>query len=239
MTLNAIGMKKIITLILLSLTFLFGCKKAEDIISNAPTGLSDDEIVQGLKDALEHGTDTSVNLTHKVDGYFKNTAIKILLPPEAQLVESTLRGMGLGSLCDDAILSLNRAAEDAAVEAKPIFWNAITSMTISDGKSILKGDSTAATTYLKTKTDSQLFAAFKPKIQNSLTKVNATKYWNDLFTTYNKIPLVTPVNPNLENYATQKALDGLFHEVGNEEKDIRRDPAARVDDTLKKVFGSN
>lgn len=227
---------KYISVIILSIAIFTSCTKGDLDNVLKSNELSNEEVVSGLKEALRVGTDTSVNLTNRVDGYLKNAAIKILLPPEAQQVESTLRSMGLDALVDDAIVSLNRAAEDAAIEAKPIFKDAITSITIEDGFNILKGHDSAATVYLKGKTFNKLEDAFQPKIKASLDKVGATKYWNTMFTTYNAIPLVTPVNPNLDEYATQKALDGLFYIVSQEEKDIRNDPAARVTDILKKVF---
>lgn len=229
-------MMKYVIILLLSAGIFSSCTKADldNVLKN--NGLTNEEVIMGLKDALRVGTDTSVNLTNRVDGYLKNAAIKILLPPEAQQVESTLRSMGMDAIVDDAILSLNRAAEDAAIEAKPIFKDAITSITIEDGFNILKGNDSAATVYLKGKTFTNLENAFQPKIKASLDKVGATKYWNTMFTTYNAIPLVTKVNPNLDEYATRKALDGLFYMVSQEEKDIRNDPAARVTDILKKVF---
>jgi hypothetical protein len=225
--------------IIFSALIFSSCTKGqlENVLTN-PDTLTNDEVVMGLKEALRVGTDTSVNLTNRVDGYLKNAAIKILLPPEAQEVEKYMRAAGFGSMVDDAIVSLNRAAEDAAIEAKPIFKDAITSITIEDGFNILKGDTNAATMYLKGKTFTNLQGAFQPKIKNSLDKTNATKYWNTLFTAYNSNPLITEkVNPDLDVYATQKALDGLFYMVSLEERDIRKDPAARVSDILEKVFG--
>ncbi|MGZ5245251.1 MAG: DUF4197 domain-containing protein [Bacteroidia bacterium] len=217
--------------------FLFtSCEGLE--LPEPTAGLTEAEMVAGLKEALKVGTDTSVKLTSRVDGYFKDKAIKILLPEEAKKVESTLRSLGMGSLVNELILKLNRAAEDAAIEAKPIFVDAITGMTITDGKAILFGDSTAATKYLNTKTYTQLEDLFQPKIKASLQKVGATSIWNEVFTTYNDLPTTfTKVNPNLDEYATEKALDGLFYKVSQEELDIRSDVTARVSETLRKVFG--
>lgn len=229
-------MIKYASILFFAIFFLCSCDENGNLAVPS-SSVSDADIVAGLKEALKVGTDTSVSLTSVTDGYFKNAAIKILLPPEAQKVESTLRSLGQDKLVDDAILSLNRAAEDAASSAKPIFVDAITSMSISDGKDILFGDSTAATSYLKTKTYTSLKDIYKPKIQASLDKVNATKYWNNVFSTYNQIPFVTPVNPDLSDYTTTKALDGLFHMVADEEREIRKNPADRVTDLLKKVFG--
>ncbi|MEP6512910.1 MAG: DUF4197 domain-containing protein, partial [Parafilimonas sp.] len=163
---------------------------------------------------------------------------KILMPPEAQKVESTLRGVGLGSVVDKAVLSMNRAAEEAAKSASPIFINAIKQMTISDAIGILKGGDFAATNYFKDKTTAALTTAFSPVISNALQKVNATKYWNDVFTLYNKFS-TNPVNTDLNAFVTGKTIDGIFYQVGLEEQKIRKDPAARVTDLLKKVFGSS
>jgi hypothetical protein len=200
--------------------------------------LGNDEIVAALKEALTIGAQNSAGKLSLTDGFFKNLAIKILMPQEVKEVESTLRNIGLGSLVDDAILSMNRAAEDASKQAAPIFVSAIKSMTITDALNILKGSNDAATQYLKKTTSAQLTTAFKPVINASLAKVNATKYWNDVFTAYNKIPFVKPVNTDLSGYVTQKALDGLFYTIAQEEAKIRTDPVAQVTDLLKKVFGN-
>jgi hypothetical protein len=200
--------------------------------------LSNGDIVSGLKEALSIGTDSSTQRLNKVNGYFANAAIKILMPEDAKKVESTLRGIGLGKQVDDAILSMNRAAEDAAVKAAPIFWNAIKGMTITDGLNILRGPKDAATSYLRNATTAALTQAFRPVIDESLGKVGATKYWNDIFSTYNKVPFVTPVNSDLASFVTERALSGIFYSVAQEELKIRENPAARVTDLLKKVFGS-
>lgn len=199
-------------------------------------GLNNGDIVSGLKEALVVGTEKSTSLLSKTDGFFANAALKILLPPEAQKVENTLRKVGMGKLVDDAILSMNRAAEDASKSAAPIFVNAIKQMSFQDALGILKGSDTAATAYLKGKTTPQLTAAFSPVIEQSLQKVNATKYWNTLISTYNKFSL-QKLNPDLSAYVTEKALGGIFHQVGAEEQQIRKDPLARTSDLLKKVFG--
>ncbi|HEX5171437.1 MAG TPA: DUF4197 domain-containing protein [Cyclobacteriaceae bacterium] len=196
------------------------------------------EVAEGLKEALINGISKGSDIVSQVDGYFKNPEIKIPFPPDVQKVETRLRQIGLGDQVDKFILTLNRGAEDAAKEAKPIFISAIKSMTIQDAWGILKGDQDAATQYLKRTTSVQLKEKFKPVIQNSLSKVNATKYYGDIVTTYNKIPLVEKVNPELDDYATDKAIDGLFVMIAKEEKNIRQDPVARTSDLLKKVFGS-
>jgi len=173
-----------------------------------------------------------------VDGFFKDAAIKILMPPEAAKVESTLRKMGAGAQVDQAILSMNRSAEDATKSAATIFLNAITQMSIQDAISLLQGGDTAATHYLRIKTVLALTAAFKPIITSSLQKTNATQYWSDVFGTYNKIPFVKKINPDLVAYVTGKALDGIFYEIAIEEKNIRSNPAARTTALLQQVFGS-
>lgn len=211
--------------------------KAKDAISK-PGGLSNEDIVSGLKEALVVGSQKGANSLSQVDGFFANAALKILMPPEAQKVESTLRKVGLGKQVDEAILSMNRAAEDACKSAAPIFANAIKQMSIQDALGILKGSDTAATGYLRTKTTSQLTEAFRPVIEKSLAKVDATKYWNTLMTSYNKIPFQKKINPDLSAYVTEKALSGIFYQVGEEEKSIRKDPVARTSEILKKVFGS-
>lgn len=242
-------MKKIITLALLSAvcfhTQAQGLKglinKAKDAVSNKPgSGLSTDDIAAGLKEALTVGAQKGANSLSQVDGFFGNAALKILLPPEAVKVESTLRKVGLGKQVDDAILSMNRAAEDACKSAAPIFVNAIKQMSFQDALSILKGSDTAATGYLRGKTTIELTAAFKPVIDASLEKVNATKYWNTLITSYNKLTILggQKINPDLSAYVTDKALNGIFFQVAIEEKSIRKDPVARTSDILKKVFGA-
>ena len=160
------------------------------------------------------------------------------MPPEAQKVERALRSVGLGGEVDKAILAMNRAAEDAAAQAAPIFINAIKAMTIQDGLGILQGGNGAATRYLKGKTTAQLTNAFRPVIENSLRKVDATKYWAEVFRLYNQMPFVSKVNPDLTAYVTEKALSGLFVTVEQEENKIRQNPSARVTDLLRKVFGA-
>lgn len=196
------------------------------------------EVSEGLKEALVKGISKGSDLVSQLDGYFKNPEIKIPFPPDVKKVEDKLRQIGLGSEVDKFVLSLNRGAEDAAKEAKPIFVAAIKQMTIQDAWAILKGQPDAATQYLKRTTTAQLKEKFKPVIQNSLNKVNATKYYGDLVNTYNKIPLVQKVNPNLDDYATDRAIEGLFVMIAKEEKNIRQDPLARTTDLLKKVFGA-
>jgi len=198
--------------------------------------LTTDEVVTGLKEALNNGVNTGTTKLSAMDGFFASAAIKILMPPEAEKVEKTLRNVGLGKEVDDAILSMNRAAEDAAKSAAPIFLNAIKQMSISDAWGILRGGDTAATAYLRKTTTASLTNAFRPVIDNSLQKVDATKYWNTVFTAYNKFSF-NKVNPDLSAYVTEKALYGIFYEIGQQEMQIRKDPVARTTDILKKVFG--
>jgi hypothetical protein len=205
--------------------------------SGSKNGLSNDEIVSGLKEALNVGTNNAAGKLSSVDGFFKDAAIKILMPEEAKKAEKKLRSLGMGNLVDDAILSMNRAAEDASKSAAPIFINAIKGMSIQDAVGILRGGDFAATTYLKNKTTASLTEAFRPVIEASLKKVNATKYWNTVFSTYNKFS-TDKVNPDLSAYVTEKSLSGIFYQVGLEEQKIRKDPFARTTDLLKKVFAN-
>jgi hypothetical protein len=219
-------------------------KKASGILNKATSGtgtsaLSNDDIVAGLKEALSVGAKNSANKLSSVDGFFANAAIKVLMPPEAKKVETALRTAGMGKLVDNAILSMNRAAEEASKSAAPIFVNAITSMSFSDALNILKGSDTAATGYLRGKTVSALTSAFRPVIDTALSKTSATSYWKTVFDAYNKLPTTfNKINPDLAGYVTEKSLSGMFFQVAQEEQKIRKDPAARVSDILKKVFGS-
>lgn len=202
--------------------------------STTPTN---SEISSGIKQALQIGLQDGVKQVSAVDGYFKNPLIKILFPPNAQKIENTLRNIGLGSLCDKVELSLNRAAEDAAKQAAPIFMNALKQMTLTDATHILLGADSSATHYFRQATTSQLVAKFSPVIANSLNKVNATKYWSDVTTKYNQLPLVKPINTDLTAYVTDQAINGLFLMVAQKEKDIRNQLGARTTPLLKKVFG--
>ncbi|MGN6417324.1 MAG: DUF4197 domain-containing protein [Pseudobacter sp.] len=241
-------MKKYVYLLPLCLLLFTGCESTQQILKDlgqtgtgtgsTTGGLSTNEIISGLKEALAVGAERSSTKLSAMDGFFKNAAIKILLPEEAQKVEKTLRDLGMGSLVDKAILSVNRAAEDAASSAAPIFINAVKSMTINDALGILKGSDTAATSYLKGKTTIALTNAFKPVIEKSLAKVNATKFWGDVFTAYNQFA-TKKINPDLSGFVTERALTGIFYQVGLEEKAIRKDPVARTTEILKKVFGKN
>lgn len=207
-------------------------------LGGSSTPLTTAEVAQGLKEALIKGISTGSDLASQVDGYFKNPEIRIPFPPEVKKVEDRLRQIGLGNEVDKFVMTLNRGAEDAAKEAKPIFIAAIRSMTIEDAWAILRGQDNAATQYLQRTTSGLLKEKFKPVIQNSLDKVSATKYYGDIVTRYNQIPLVQKVNPDLNDYATDKAIEGLFVLIAREEKNIRANPVARTTEILKKVFGS-
>lgn len=207
--------------------------------SSVGGGMNSNEVANGLKEALRIGAQNASSQLSARDGFLKNAAVKILLPPEVQEVERTLRAVGMGHLVDEAVISLNRAAEDAATKAAPIFVSAITSITIQDGISILKGGNNAATNYLRGRTTSQLSSAFRPVIQSSLNKVGADRLWQTVFTTYNQLPLIrNKVNPDLTGYVTERALSGLFLTIAQEEMKIRTNPAAQVTDLLKRVFGN-
>jgi hypothetical protein len=209
------------------------------ILKQIPTSAnpSTQEIALGIKQALELGTSAGADKLAAKDGFLGNMAVKILFPTEAQKVEKTLRTLGLGSLADNVVTSLNRAAEDAAKEAKPIFVSAIKQMTITDATNILLGNNDAATAYFKRVTTSQLMERFKPVISNSLNKVGATKYWGDAASQYNRIPMVNPVNTDLSAYVAQKAIEGMFIQIAQEELKIRSDFSSRSTSLLQKVFG--
>lgn len=223
--------------------FLFSCGNTGKILSTANevykvlnVGITQDEAANGLKEALKNGTGVGTDFLSKTDGFLKNATYKILFPPEAQKVEQTLRSVGLGNMCDKAIESINRGAEMAVAEAKPVFVNAITAMTISDAINIVTSGNGAGTSYLKRTTSDQLRVKFSPIIQQSLDKVGATRYWTDTITAYNKIPTVQKINPDLNAYVTNKAMEALFNQIELEENKIRQDPLKRTSDLLKKVF---
>lgn len=234
-------MKTLSKIIIVSILFV-GCtaqqitKTINDYLGDEE-GLTSADVASGLKEALITGISKGSNEVSKVDGYLNNPNIKIPFPPEVLKVEQKLRDIGLGGEVDKFITTLNRGAEEAAKEAKPIFVSAITSMTIQDAWSILKGnDNIAATNYLKKTTSDQLRAKFAPIMKDALDKVNATKYYADIITTYNRIPFVDNVNSDLEGYATEKAMEGLFFMIAKEEMNIRKDPSARATELLRKVF---
>lgn len=203
------------------------------------TGVTENEAGQGIKEALLKGVTSAVLNLNKTDGFFGSEFYKMLLPEDAKKMESTLRSLGMGAQVDKAILSINRGAEDAVAFAKPIFVDAIKEMTLTDALNIIKGSKDAATNYFKSKTKEKLITAFTPSVKASLDKVDATKYYSDIVTSYNKLPTTfKKVEPNLTAFVVGKTVDALFDQVAKEEANIRANPLARTSDILKKVFGA-
>ena len=231
-------MKKIFGAIIAISFTLSGCAELQQIASQLPEagGLSNADIAAGLKEALDKGIDKQVTKLTKTDGFYKNELVKILLPAELQKVDNTLRKVGLSDLADEGLKMMNRAAEDAVKEATPIFVSAVKNMTFNDAKNILMGNDNAATTYLQNTTSSQLYTKFNPVIKSSFSKVGADKIWSSIITKYNAVPFVEKVNPDLTDYVTNKALDGVFTMIAIEEKDIRTNINERTSALLKKVF---
>ncbi|APU69036.1 MAG: DUF4197 domain-containing protein [Bacteroidota bacterium] len=227
-------MKKII--VLASLLIFSSCAELQQIAEQSGYGVTNAEISSGLKQALEFGIDKEVTKLAEENGFFRNELVRIGLPPELQKVDKTLRDVGLDALADEGLKVLNRAAEDAVSEAIPVFTSAVTQMTITDARNILLGADDAATQYLQTKTTAELYTRFNPIIANSLEKVGATKVWANIIQRYNAIPLTSKVNPDLPDYVTNEALDGVFIMIAQEEKDIRNTVAARTTSLLKRVF---
>lgn len=226
---------------LLVLTTAFALNSC-DVIKNLPTGtgggLTEAEAGQGIKEALAQGLTNAVLKLNKEDGFFKDALYKILLPPDAKKIENTLRSLGFNNMVDKAILQINRGAEDAAGYAKPIFVDAVKSMTLQDAIGLVKNGDTSATHFFREKTTEKLLAAFQPVIKSSLDKVEATKYYGDVVTKYNNFPTtLKKINPDLPSFVTAKATDALFDLVAKEEVNIRTNLAARTSDLLKKVFG--
>ncbi len=201
-----------------------------------PGGLNDAKIASGLKEALQIGTQNAVNLTGRLDGYFRNEVIKILMPEKLQTLEKGLRLVGYGPRVDEFVLSMNRAAERAAPRAKAIFWDAIGEMSFEDARKILNGGDTAATDYFQDKTTDRLAAAFRPVVDKAINEVGVTRRYKELIGRYEAIPFVTSERFDIDQYVVTKALDGLFYVVGEEERKIRTNPTARVTDLLKEVF---
>ena len=230
-------MKKIV----LSIAFLslVSCAEMQQVLEQLPqqTGiLSQTEMGNGLKEALNNGITKQVSKLTTTDGFFRNEAVKILLPEEIQKVDTKLRQLGMSKLADEGLKVLNRAAEDAVKEATPIFVDAVKQMTFTDAKNILLGNESSATNYLQTSTSTALYGKFNPVIKNSFAKVGADKIWTQIITKYNSIPLVKKVNPDLTDYTTNKAMEGVFKMIAVEEKDIRTNFSARTSDLLRKVF---
>ncbi len=229
--------KKVI-LLLAALPLFSGCAEMQQVINQLPTeqGISQFEIASGLKEALNNGINKQVVKLTALDGFYKNELVKILLPEELKKVDKGLRDIGMGKLADEGLKVLNRAAEDAVKESTPIFVDAIRGMTFTDAKNILLGDERSATTYLQNSTSTALYGKFNPVIKNSFAKVGADKVWTNIITKYNSIPLVKKVNPDLTDYTTNKAMEGVFKMVAIEEKNIRNNIASRTSDLLKRVF---
>ena len=229
---------------ILLLTCILFSFSACEVMSQLPklpggNGVTEAEAGQGIKEALGQGLTRSVSFLNKTDGFFGSEFYKILLPPEAQKVESTMRRIGLGKQVDRAILQINRGAEDAVGFATPIFVNAIKQMTIADAIAIIRGPKDGATNYFKQKTTEALVQAFTPVVKTSLDKVEATKYYDDLINTYNKFPTTrNKINPDLTSYVVGKAVDALFDQIAKEEMEIRANPVKRTTDLMKKVFGA-
>lgn len=218
---------------------LFSCAEMQQVLDQLPQGtgvLSQAEIGNGLKEALNNGITKQVSKLTATDGFFKNEAVKILLPEELQTVDKKLRQIGMGKLADEGLKVINRAAEDAVKEATPIFVDAVKQMSFNDAKNILMGNESSATTYLQNTTSTALYTKFSPVIKTSYTKVGADKVWKEIITKYNSIPLVKKVNPDLTDYTTKKAMEGVFKMIAVEEKDIRTNLASRSSDLLRKVF---
>jgi len=211
-------------------------KKATDKVTAVTNSNSSLDIAAGLKEALNKGVTEQVSKLTALDGFYKNEAVKILMPEELAKLDKTLRKMGMSKLADEGILAMNRAAEDAVKEATPIFVSAIKNITITDAKSILLGNENSATVYLQSSTQTPLYAKFNPVVQQSIGKVGADVIWTKIIKQYNTLPFVTKVNPDLTDYITQKALDGVFKMISVEEKNIRTDINARTSNVLKKVF---
>ncbi|PIF33556.1 uncharacterized protein DUF4197 [Flavobacterium sp. 9] len=233
-------MKKIL---ILALVFsLSSCAQVQQTLNQLPQlssqlpGIGGVDIASGLKEALNKGITQQVSKLTAVDGFYKNEAVKILMPAELQKVDATLRKIGLSSLADEGIKVLNRAAEDAVKEATPIFVSAVKNMSFTDAKNILLGNDSAATSYLQNSTTTALYGKFNPVIKSSFAKVGADVVWTNIINKYNTIPLVKKVNPDLTDYTTNQALAGVFKMIAVEEKDIRTNISARTTPLLKSVF---
>ena len=228
--------KKILVL-LIAIQFV-GCAELQNVVKNLPMGasLSQDQIGNGLREALDNGIKNQVSKLTSKDGFYRNELVKIILPEELQAVDKALRRLGLSNLANEGIKVLNRAAEDAVKTATPIFIKAVKEISFKDAKNILLGDKNAATSYLQSKTTQNLYESFTPVIDNSFSKVGADKVWNNLISRYNAIPFVNKVNPDLTNYVTTQALKGVFKMIEVEEKGIREKTGLRTSTLLKQVF---
>lgn len=229
-------MKKVI--VLLAVVPFWGCAELQQVATQLPGILAEGnvDIASGLKEALNNGISKQVTKLTATDGFYKNQMVKILLPEELKKVDSGLRKIGLGSLADEGLKAMNRTAEDAVKTATPVFVDAVKGMTFTDAKNILMGNENAATTYLQNTTSTALYGKFNPVIKNSFSKVGADKVWTNIITKYNSIPFVQKVNPDLTDYVTKQAMNGVFKMVAVEEKNIRTNLASRTSELLKKVF---
>ncbi|MEQ5789613.1 DUF4197 domain-containing protein [Muricauda sp. NFXS6] len=218
---------------------LVGCAELQQVVDQLPqgtTGIGNDQIAQGLREALNMGIEKQVNQLTSENGFYKNELVKIMLPEELQKVDKTLRDVGLAGLADEGLRIINRAAEDAVGEATPIFVDAVKGITFNDAKQILLGNDNAATQYLQQATKTQLYNKFNPIIKNSFQKVGADQIWSNIITKYNSLPLTNDVNPDLTDYTTNEALEGVYTMIALEEKEIRTKVSSRTTDLLKKVF---
>lgn len=230
------AMKKL--LLFFSCFIVLSCAELQQVVNNLPQGGGMDPtmIASGLRQALDFGIDKQVTKLTQRDGFYKNSLVKILLPQELKKVDRTLRDIGLSTLADEGLKILNRAAEDAVKTATPIFVNAVKEITFNDAKDILLGPNNAATNYLESSTNNALYAAFNPVIKNSFQKVGADRVWSNIITKYNNIPFVTQVNPDLTDYVTNQALEGVYTMISVEEKKIRNSTASRTTNLLRQVF---
>ena len=222
-----------------SIFMLVSCAELQNVVNTLPTGQVGTDptmISNGLRQALDFGIDKQVTKLTQENGFYKNKLVKILLPEELQKVDRTLRDIGLGSLADEGLKAMNRAAEDAVKEATPIFVSAVKEITFTDAKNILLGPDNAATNYLENRTNNQLYAKFNPVIQNSFSKVGADRIWTNIITKYNSVPFVNKVNPDLTDYVTNEALKGVYTMIGVEEKKIRSSVSSRTTTLLRQVF---
>jgi hypothetical protein len=229
-------MKK--SILLLALLPIFGCAELQQVANQLPSVLEQGnvDISGGLREALNNGISKQVSKLTAVDGFYRNEAVKILLLEELRKIDAGLRKIGMSKLADDGLRAINRTAEDAVKEATPIFVDAVKNMTFTDAKNILMGNDNAATSYLQSSTSTALYDKFNPVIKNSFSKVGADKIWTNIINKYNSIPLVNKVNPDLTDYVTNQAMNGVFKMVAAEEKDIRNNLTSRTSDLLKRVF---
>jgi len=230
-------MKKILVC-LIAVQLITSCNELQQVVNQLPQSgtLGNDEIANGLRQALDFGIEKQVTKLSGENGFFKNELVKILLPEELKKVDKTLRSIGLGKLADEGLKVLNSAAEDAVGEATPIFVDAVKNITFNDAKNILLGNEDAATSFLKQQTENALYEKFNPVIDKSFKKVGADKIWSNLITKYNNLPLTTSVNPDLTDYVTTESLKGVYTMIAIEEKEIRTKTASRTTALLKRVF---